>query len=322
MVNYLNNKDILKEIHKSKCSFCQFDDVIYKDFNEIIEDIKVLTDNTVCSEHYGTWEVKYTIAGDSEIICKTIDKLWRFKNSKQFSTIKLLSNTLVSPMSCQDFIAKVKQETVYKINYPNIVHNNKKKNKDNQLPVISESEILTGDLVFRHMTYEHIPLDPNWSAKRIKKFIWHGYMPINFPPFKHYVMRNGVPMLVGLSHYKDGEFSVNHGKVTDNLGRKYLMLTSKISQKPNFRGYSYLDDMISAAIMQLCENGLKFNEARGDNPFAFYTTVVVNSFKRVLNIEKKVRTLRDDLIENQNMSPSYTRQFENDVKTYNKKKEK
>ena len=39
--------------------------------------------------------------------------------------------------------------------------------------------------------------------------------------------------------------------------------------------------------------GLQFNEAKSDNPFAYYTTAAVNnSFTRVLNIEKKkIKTL-------------------------------
>lgn len=37
--NYLNNKDILKEIHKSKMSYCYVEDEKYNLFDIIVDDI-------------------------------------------------------------------------------------------------------------------------------------------------------------------------------------------------------------------------------------------------------------------------------------------
>ena len=39
-VNYLNNKDILKEIHKSKMTYCYVADDKYASFDVILEDVK------------------------------------------------------------------------------------------------------------------------------------------------------------------------------------------------------------------------------------------------------------------------------------------
>ena len=38
--NYLNNKDMLKEIHKSKLSFCYVLDDEYARFDTIVEDLE------------------------------------------------------------------------------------------------------------------------------------------------------------------------------------------------------------------------------------------------------------------------------------------
>ena len=37
--NYLNNKDILKEIHKSKSTYCSFTDRAYADYDMILPDV-------------------------------------------------------------------------------------------------------------------------------------------------------------------------------------------------------------------------------------------------------------------------------------------
>ena len=40
-VNYLNNKDILKEIHKSKSTFCSYTDDEFANFDIILTDIEI-----------------------------------------------------------------------------------------------------------------------------------------------------------------------------------------------------------------------------------------------------------------------------------------
>ena len=39
-INYLNNKDMLKEIHRSKNSFCEYIDPKYSDYDVIVEDLQ------------------------------------------------------------------------------------------------------------------------------------------------------------------------------------------------------------------------------------------------------------------------------------------
>ena len=65
--------------------------------------------------------------------------------------------------------------------------------------------------------------------------------------------------------------------------------------------------------MQLSQIGLQFDESKSDNPFAYYTAAITNSFTRILNIEKKNQAIRDDLLEFNGMMPSFTRQNENET---------
>jgi len=66
--------------------------------------------------------------------------------------------------------------------------------------------------------------------------------------------------------------------------------------------------MRGAALIQLIQVGLKFNELKSDNPFAYYTAIVTNSFTRVLLNEKKMQNIRDDILEENGLAPSWTRQ--------------
>ncbi len=52
---------------------------------------------------------------------------------------------------------------------------------------------------------------------------------------------------------------------------------------------------------------MQFNEAKSNNPFAYFTTAVEHSFVQVMNIEKRNQNIRDDILEMNGMTPSYTR---------------
>ena len=97
----------------------------------------------------------------------------------------------------------------------------------------------------------------------------------------------------------------------------FLKLVERYSHRANWRGYTYVDEMRGQALVQLSQIGLQFNEAKSDNPFAYYTAVVNNSFTRVLNIEKRNQTIRDDILIDQGHMPSYSRQIKHEEEIRN-----
>jgi hypothetical protein len=52
--------------------------------------------------------------------------------------------------------------------------------------------------------------------------------------------------------------------------------------------------MKGQAILQLTQIGLQFDESKSDNPFAYFTAAVTNSFVRVINIEKKMQNIHSN----------------------------
>jgi hypothetical protein len=92
----------------------------------------------------------------------------------------------------------------------------------------------------------------------------------------------------------------------------FLKLVERYSHRSNWRGYTYVDEMRGQALVQLSQIGLQFNEAKSDNPFAYYTAAVNNSFTRILNLEKRNQMIRDDILIDSGHLPSYGRQIQHE----------
>ncbi len=257
-INYLNNKDMLKEIHKSKTSFSEFTDNKYSDF---------------------------------DVIVGSIEEIYVQENQEKG---KAAHAARISALAYEDAMANTVILT--KADKPRLIDY---KIKPDTIPL--------EDLVFRVITYEHIPLAP--GRKKNPKTVADNYVKLNFHPFKHYIIENGNIKEVGRSHSQKGKFSLEHGSITNKLAKMFILMVNKYSQRSNWRGYSYLDEMKGQALLQLSQMGLQFNELKSDNPFAYYTASVSNSFTRVLNLEKKNHELRDDLLIDSGASPSFSRQL-------------
>ncbi|ENM2303033.1 hypothetical protein AB6W40_002378 [Salmonella enterica] len=172
------------------------------------------------------------------------------------------------------------------------------------------------EVVIRVITDEHIP-----EEKGVK-------IRVNFEPFKHYIVDEDSTLYeVARSHWigdtDSGEFCMTHGRMTNELGKMFIKLAEEISHKTNYRNYTYLDEMMGDARIQLVKNALLFKESilyKKDkpavqlNPFSYYTSFVNNAFRSVLNTEKNVRNIRDDLLELNGFTPSHTRQIEIEMK--------
>lgn len=185
---------------------------------------------------------------------------------------------------------------------------------------IKPEDIPTENLVFRVMTPKHLPLDPD--RKRRGKGEEGNHVKTPFLPFKHYILIGDTPQEVGRSHWvgtlTDGKFSMEHGRISPRLAKMFMLLVDRYARRPNWRGYTYLDEMKGYALMQLSQVGLQFDESKSDNPFAFYTSCVKNAMTRVLNLEKKNQNIRDDILVMNGMTPSFSRQYENESVTASK----
>jgi|TARA_B100000886_G_scaffold337547_1_gene298465 hypothetical protein len=254
-INYLNNKDILAEIAKSKNTFCSYTDNDYAVYDIILPSIEKINIRTIA-------EAKRNQA-------KRLQQKAFEQAKSQGKRVKLAE---------------------FEIDY---------------------RKVQKTDLIFRIMMYDHIPEEP--GRKKNPKNIADTKTKLNFPPFQHYKFdENNNLICVGKSHWQggmeNGYFDKGHGQATNKLAMMWMKLCDRYATRGNVRGYTYNDEMRGQAILQLSQIGLQFDESKSNNPFAYYTAAVTNSFVRVINIEKRNQNIRDDILEMNNMNPSYTRQ--------------
>ena len=255
-INYLNNKDMLKEIHQSKNTFCEYTDQKYSDYDVIVDNLQEVFLVETQNKAKAARAARFSAAAFATALANNTSRTERPKLSEY----------------------KIKPDTI---------------------PV--------DDLVYRVLTFEHIPMAP--GRKKNPKNVADNHTKLNFFPFKHYIIEEGATKEVGRSHSKGGKFNLERGSITNKLAKMFILMVNKYGQRGNWRGYTYIDEMKGQALLQLAQMGLQFDESKSDNPFSYYTQSLQNSFTRVLNLEKKNQDLRDDLLIDSGASPSFSRQL-------------
>ena len=268
--NYLNNRDILKEIHLSKNSYCSFRDPVQDhQFDIILPSVSKINQKTIAEARRNRAD--------------------RLKREGTIVDPKKIPNTdVVFRITCWEHIPMAAKK----------ITKAEAKAKKSRLEDILELDDVTEDPL-ADLVEEPI-LNPT-------------HMRVNFPPFEHYrIDEEKKPYIVGRSHWRGdlatGEFSKDHGKMTRTLANMFMKLCERYATRSNWRGYTYNEEMRGQALLQLSQIGLQFDESKSQNPFAYYTAAITNSFTRILNIEKKNQNIRDDILEMNGLNPSWTRQ--------------
>lgn len=96
------------------------------------------------------------------------------------------------------------------------------------------------------------------------------------------------------------------GEMTNKLAHMLVLLCARYAKRGQFAGYTFNDDMQSFAMYMLVKTWSTFNPEKSQNPFAYYTQCIKNSFRQYLNQEKRQRDIRDELLVKSGYSPSYT----------------
>jgi len=268
--NYLNNRDILKEIHLSKNTYCTYRDPVQDhQYDIILPTVEKINQRTIAEARRNRAD--------------------RLKREGTIVDPKKIPNTdLVFRVTCWEHIPWAPKKV-----------SKAEAKKKKSIEDIFELDLIEQDDPLAELLEEPV-LDPK-------------HVRLNFPPFYHYrIDSTKTPFLVGKSHWRGdlehGEFSRDHGQMTRKLATMFIKLCERYATRSNWRGYTYNEEMRGQALLQLSQIGLQFDESKSQNPFAYYTAAITNSFTRILNLEKKNQNIRDDMLEQAGLNPSWTRQ--------------
>lgn len=305
--NYLNTKDMLKSIHESKATYTWYVDGNYKTTK--YKDYDIILCGT------DTYEEARTQLMLQIINAKRREQLQTRSSSLKDEDLHYLTDEDYAYIKGKIiefngvFTDEIKKRAKLGKYNRELYFSNRKRVQE--LP--EEVDYTDDQLVLRVYTYKHIPEKEKEVSGKEKKTSDYK-MRLNFPPYVHYAIIDGTVQIVAKSHHnKKEEFSTTHGQIVRELAAAYLLQSRRVSYKHNTKGYSYIDDMVSHANLQLVLVGLQFNELFSDNPFSYFTTVITNSFKTVLKEEKKSQQFRDKMLMEAGFNPSMTEQINQDT---------
>lgn len=74
-------------------------------------------------------------------------------------------------------------------------------------------------------------------------------------------------------------------KMPDSIANAIMQICRNLARSGRFSGYTWKDDMIQEAILDCVKGARSFNPEKTNNPFAYFTQIAYNAFRRYLNIE-------------------------------------
>jgi DNA-directed RNA polymerase specialized sigma subunit len=111
-----------------------------------------------------------------------------------------------------------------------------------------------------------------------------------------------------------GHFYISQGTLSEGLVIMIMQLVSKYARSGNWASYTFRDDMESAAMLQLYDTALKFEEVKGNNVFAYLTQIASNRFTYILNTEKNQRKIKSKLMQQAVYNATYNEQVDFEMK--------
>lgn len=305
---FLKNSNLMDEIHKSKTTYCCYEDKKYIDYDVICEDYSLITPNVIFKYFEKNAQKDYIIV--------------RVMTSEHI--LPYISDT--SKLNLQDIkMTPFKHFYISKADFLKIYEQNKGcfediENNNNRICLLKEQiKDNNKNIRFNKLNKElQIPY---------KEFNQKCNDEIEELIDKIRVLTSGFSNDIKVcmkevlrSHWKgktieDGEYCVSHGKLTNALVYMLMMLVDQFAKSGNWSGYTYLDDMKSSALVQLCDVALKFEESKSNNAFAYLTQIASMKFTATLNSEKTQSRIKSQMLQSLGYDASYNETAELDYNT-------
>ncbi len=84
--------------------------------------------------------------------------------------------------------------------------------------------------------------------------------------------------------------------VSEYIGSCIMKIATRLATKPNFRKYSYSEDMTMDGALACIRYIDNFNPDKYQNPFAYFTQIIMHAFVGRLNVEQKQQYVKARLM--------------------------
>ena len=87
---------------------------------------------------------------------------------------------------------------------------------------------------------------------------------------------------------------------TDSLCKKFMLMIEGMAHRPNFSGYSYIDEMKSQARFNIMKYGHNYKPEKLDangkpyKPYSYFNMIIWQAFVSVLNAEEKQQVIKQE----------------------------
>lgn len=119
----------------------------------------------------------------------------------------------------------------------------------------------------------------------------------------HYV--DNEEFLVEMTEYRNKylEHQASNGalgkpRLSESVALSFIKIAQNLSNKTNFRNYTYKDEMILDGIENCVAYAHNFNPEKSKNPFSYFTQIIYYAFIRRIQKENKQTDIKRSLIRN------------------------
>jgi hypothetical protein len=123
----------------------------------------------------------------------------------------------------------------------------------------------------------------------------------------HYV--DNEEFLVEMTEYRNKylEHQASNGalgkpRLSESIALSFIKIAQNLSNKTNFRNYTYKDEMILDGIENCIAYAHNFNPEKSSNPFSYFTQIIYYAFIRRIQKENKQRDVKRGLIHRSDIS--------------------
>lgn len=303
---FLKNSNLLAEIHKSKLTYCCYQDKTYENYDVICDGYSLITPNIVkqfFNDHPNRDYIVIRVMTSEHIIDKCKNgkvnlqdlKLTPFKH---FLLTRKDAKKVFNESDCD--IEEINRLNARIVELKNIIKDNNrdirfnKLNKELQEP--SKRDNIEKKQEIKNIIKEIKEKSDSFSSKIKSKL-------------KEVLRSHWVGDTI-----ETGHFSIEQGRLTDNFVKMLILIVDQYARSGNWSGYTYIEDMKSSALCHLIDVALKFEELKSNNAFSYLTQVASMKFTATLNSEKIQRRIKSKMLQESGYDPTYGEQVEEEYK--------